>query len=513
MQSKLAATIADLPLAQRIVAGSAAVVLLLAMIAFGQWISSPTYTVLYSDIDDAQLATVITQLDSDNIDYKLEGGGSRVLVPKADVYKVRASLAASGIQAGVTPQGYELLDEQGLSVSDFRQRVDYQRALEGELARTLTAIESIPYANVHLVIPEDALFAEDEEPVSASVLVDSIRELTQGEIETITFLVGSAVEGLEPSDVTVAHVSGQVLHAAGEASTTSGIGNSNLRMTREFEDTLAADVGRLLASVVGANRSSVVVRAEMNFDERSTESETYDKESSTQLREQLINEQFNGTGTPPAGAVGVDGEVVETETDGDYSYSRDESITEYGVDRLVTRTTSVPGRIEKLSVAVIVDDGSLTGTPVPEKSEIEALVSAAIGLEPTRGDTIEVSTVAFPAAEEIEEAAVEAEAAPGGSIFDLLPEIIGGVILLIVAIGLLLMSRSGKSDSVEVLPEDWSPRELPAETRAELAQALGAPLTADPMHDLEGNVLELVERQPEEIANLLRSWLADRRTS
>ena len=512
MQSKLAATIADLPLAHKIVAGSAAAVLLLAIIAFGQWVTAPSYTVLYSDIDDAQLSTVINTLEADNIDYKLEGAGSRVLVPKADVYKVRASLAASGVQASASVQGYELLDEQGLSVSDFRQRVDYQRALEGELARTLTAIESIPYANVHLVIPEDALFAEDEVPVSASVLVDSTRDLSQSEIETITFVVGSAVEGLEPDEVTVAHVSGQVLHAAGEASNTSAVGNRNLRMTHEFEATLAADVGELLASVVGPNRSSVVVRAEMNFDERSTESETYDKESSTELREQLVSETFNGTGTPPAGAVGVDGDIVETDADGDYSYNRDESITEYGVDRLVTRTTSVPGRIEKLSVAVIVDDGSLTGTVVPDKSEIEALVAAAIGLETSRGDTVEVSTVAFPAPEVVDEAAADTEAAPGGSIFDLLPEIIGAAILVIVAIGLLLMSRGGKSSGVEVLPEDWSPRELPPETRAELAQALGAPMTADPMQDLEGNVLDLVERQPEEIANLLRSWLADRRT-
>ena len=157
-----------LPLAHQIVIGIAAVVLVMAAFLFFQWVSTPSYTVLYSQLDDSTLSTVVDELDRQGVPYEIEAGGSRVLVPKSDVYQIRASLAAAGVQNGAMPQGYSILDGQGLNVSDFRQRVDYQRALEGEMALTLLAMNDITSATVHLVIPEESLFEEDEEPVTAS---------------------------------------------------------------------------------------------------------------------------------------------------------------------------------------------------------------------------------------------------------------------------------------------------------------------------------------------------------
>ncbi len=501
MKTSLVNAFEELPIAHKIVAGVALIVLVLASVAFVQWVSTPSYTVLFTDLDDAQLSQVIAQLETDNVPYKLEGGGSRILVPQSQVYKERAALAAAGIQGGVVPKGYELLDAQGLSVSDFRQRVDYQRALEGEMAKTLLAMDAISYATVHLVIPEESLFAENQQPVTASVLVSSNRDLTQSEVETITYVISSAVEGLEPGNVTVADVSGQVLSAAGEDASAGAVGSKQLRMTREYEAALAGDVNNLLASIVGPNRASVVVRAVLDFDQHTTESEQYDKESATTLKEQVIDETYSGTGQVPQGTVGVDGEALPVDSNGDYAYQRNEVTREYGIDRTVEQTVKAPGQVERLSVAVVADDGSLTGATVPTEQELSGLVAAALGLQTDRGDTIEVSLVPFPVEEAAAGAGPVESAASSPS--DLIPQAAGAAVLLIVAVALLLMSRTSKKDkAAAVAPQPELPQ---SEGQPRIPVGVGG-------RSLQDDVMALVERQPDEIATLLRSWLADRRS-
>lgn len=499
-----------MPLAHQVMIGVAVLTLGMAAFLFFRWVSTPSYTVLYTNLDDQTLSTVVDELDRQGVDYRIEAGGSRVLVPKSMVYELRGTLAVAGVEAGSLPQGYELLDAQGLNVSDFRQRVDYQRALEGELARTLLAMNEITMAQVHLVIPEEPLFADEEEPVTASVLLDSNQQLGELEVEAVTFVVSSAVEGLEPENVTVADVDGQVLHAAGELAAGAAVGNRNMRMTRDFELALANDVRNLLAAVAGTDSASVVVRAQLDFDEESTESETYDPDSAIPLREQTVDEQFTGAGTPPGGSLGVDGEEIVVAADGEtYVYDRSEVVREYGVDRIISKSVTAPGRVEQLSVAVVMDDGSLTGAPVPAMSEIEALVGAAVGIDPARGDSVSVSTVALPAADTV---ALTAEAEPASEpldIMSLLPQAIGALVLLLTAAGMVLMGRSGKNKPVAVVAENPGSFALPAgeEERRELL-AVGAGAAGE---GVQSDVMSMVQRQPEDVAALLRGWLADKR--
>lgn len=495
---------------QRVTMGAAITVVVLAAVAFTSWVTTPSYAVLYSDIDPAQLSSITSELEANGIDYRLEAGG-KVLVPQQAVYQARADLAATGIQGAVVPAGYELLDQQGLSVSDFRQRVDYQRALEGELARTLTAMASIQTATVHLSIPEEALFAENQEPVTASVLVDPTTTLDTGQVDSIAFLVASSVEGLEPGQVTVASTDGTVLQAAGDEQTATGSGNRQLQATQAFERSLASDINTMLGTVMGPGRSSVVVRATLDFDERSTESETYAAESATPLREQIINEAYNGQNAGDGGTVGVDGEeIAEIAEDGSYEYSRDEQTTEYGVDRVVVRTSEAPGTIQRLSVAVVVDDGSLTGAPAVDTEQVRSLIGAAAGIQAERGDTVEVSAVAFP------EGSVPTEELPEEplDVFGLIPTVLSGLALLVVAVAFFLMSRKSKQPDVAVDPE--SVRLALEAQRGQLALSAkldsASQIEAPPIDGaMQSQVKEMVEQQPEEIAMLLRSWLADRR--
>ncbi len=500
-RNRIGDMLVSLPLAHQVVIGIAAVVLAMAAFLFFQWVSTPSYTVLYSNLDDATLSTVVDELDRQGIPYEIEAGGSRVLVPKSDVYAVRASLASAGVQNGSMPQGYSILDDQGLNVSDFRQRVDYQRALEGEMELTLLAMNDITGATVHLVIPEESLFAEDEEPVTASVLLETSAPLNELEVETVTFLVASGVEGLESTNVTVANVDGTVLHAAGDIAAESAVSNRNLRMTREFEAALATDVRNLLTSVMGEDSASVVVRAQLDFDEQSVETQTFDEESAVALRESTIDETYVGAGTPPGGTLGVEGETVVTDTTGEYTYDRSEVIREYGVDSIISKEITAPGKVESLSVAVVMDDGSLTGITVPSSAEVESLVAAAVGLDTTRGDSISVSAIAYPVPEVVaEEPAAEAAAMDPMA---MIPQAVGGLALLIVVVSLLLMARGGSKKSKAAALEVVQPA-LAGGAKA----AVGEGEDAASIHP---EVMNLVQRQPEEIAVLLRSWLADRR--
>ena len=485
-----------LPPGQRVVIVSALAAVAMLGVVFLRWVTTPTYTVLYSGLDDTQVQDVVDGIEAQGVPYKLEAAGSRILVPQEDLYTTRAALAKNGVEAGaVTPPGYELLDEQGISVSDFRQKVDYQRALEGELSKTLMAMDAIDTATVRLVLPEEELFVDEQSPVTASVLLGTSRELSATEVETVTSLVSSSVEGLQAKDVTVADTAGTVLQAAGDGGVGS-VTNKNMRSTREFEQALAADVTTLL-SRFGGGPASVVVRATLDFDETERNSVTRNPDSQTPSAETTETETFAGAGTMPGGTVGVDGGPLP-EGGEETNYESEKRTTEYVIDEVSERTITSPGRVEKMSVAIVTDDGSLTGASVPTAAEVERLVTAALGLEADRGDTVAVTAVPFPAVE-AEESEPEADVA----VTDLIGQIIAAVVLLIVCIALFLMTRRRKpaGELVE------APAALPA-VEADPPQPL--PERID--NSLSTEVAHLVKEQPEEIAMLLRSWLADRRS-
>ncbi|HSK95264.1 MAG TPA: flagellar basal-body MS-ring/collar protein FliF [Euzebyales bacterium] len=511
LRDRVVSFVRNLPVAHRVVIVAAVAGTALAGFAFFSWVTSPAYTLLYADLDDVRLQQVIEGLESEGVPYKIEAGGSRVLVPSDQLYETRASLAAEGIEGGaVEPPGYELLDEQGVGVSNFKQRVDYQRALEGELSATLTAMDSVETANVRLVIPEEELFEEEQKPVTASVLLDTARELDPAEVETVAFMVSSSVEGLEASNVTVANTDGTVLQAPGDAGG-SAVTSRIMRQTREFEQMLAEDVRQLVATA-GGGEASVVVRASMNYDEAESTSETYNPDTQVSLREDTEAETFTGEGAVPGGAggtAGVDGGPAAGGNGTNSDYERDRSTVEYGVDRETTVTRRSPGTVDRLSVAIVMDDGALTGTTPPAVGEVEQLVAAALGLDEARGDTVAVSAVPFPAAEE---APAEAET---GDVVDLAARIGAVVVLLAIAVIFILMLRRRRRD-VKVIDITRDPASSPVElvdapqALTESAATSPEPLTS--VASIKADVAQLVEEQPEDIAVLLRGWLADRRT-
>lgn len=501
LKDRITGLVRALPPAQRAGLAVAAIVLVMVAVPFVRWVSAPSYTLLYAGLEDTELAEVADELDGRSVPYELEG--SRVLVPQDQVHRVRADLAQAGISSNPTVPGYELLDDQALGVSDFRQQVDLQRAVEGELARTLSAMDSLESATVRLVLPEDSLFTEQREDATASVLLRPVRDLDAGQIEAVNLLVASAVEGLDPDQITIADTKGRVLHAPGDESTGGGLTDRRQRRTREYEQALSADLTQLLQQATG-EASSVVVRANLDFDETEIHTEEFDEEAIA-LREQTTAERYEGAGMAPGGTVGVDGGPLMAGGDG--NYERDDETREFGVGRTTTRVVRAPGAVDDLSVALVVSENA----EVTDR-QLQELVGAAAGIGgDAREEAIAITRVPPLAADE--ELPVDE---PG--LLDRLPELVALAVLALIAVGLFLMSRRRRGADTALEPAE---KVVPAHLRE--TQSLGAakdedeeetreqPLPQGPT--VQDEVAELVERQPEEIASLLRGWLADRRTN
>lgn len=503
---------------QKAVLGVAVGAVLIGGLVFMSWAAKPSYAPLYTDLEAADAAAITEKLDSRGTRYELADGGRTVLVPRKDLYQLRLDMSAAGLPEGGT-QGYALLDEQGITASEFRQRVDYQRALEGELTKTITAIEGVDAAKVHLVIPEDDLFSNDEQHPTASVLLKTRAgtTLAPGQVRSIVHLVSSSVEGLVPDEVTVADHQGNMLAAPGEEGLTAAANDARAQQTEAFEQDLARSVQQLLEPVTGQGGAVVRVAADLDFDRRSTRTERFEPvEGLPPATEATSHETYTGAAAPVGGVLGPDGLPVAPGA-GESSYEKEERQVANAMSTVTEEVNAAPGQVRRMSVAVLLDGNA---GPVNEDA-VRNLVAAATLLDPERGDELEVTTMAFDTTA-AEAAAAELEAAEAAERRAELMELARNVaILLVVALGLLLAYRSTRKQRRELvaLPEAYVDDEDFLDLDSEEGELAVGPTTPalEPATarrvELQSEVAELVDRQPEEVAQLLRGWLADRRSA
>ncbi|NJL08286.1 MAG: flagellar M-ring protein FliF [Methylacidiphilales bacterium] len=368
--------------------------------------SQPPMATLYTDLALQDSAAIVKDLERAGVNYELRGDGSTVLVPKADVARLRMKMAESGLPRGGSV-GYEIFDKSdSLGTTSFVQNINQLRALEGELARTIGAIERIQQARVHLVIPERALFSRDKQDPSASIALRVRGELDSSQIRAIRHLVASAVQGLKPERVSIVDETGRLLaDGAGDGAGATLAGDDRAAV---FERRVKTQIEEIVGSVVGQGRARVQVNAELDFNRITQTSDSFDPESrvvrSTQTREetQVSTEGNNGQ-------VSVANEVPNANAQGAAAQVRDQSKkSEETVNYEISRTTRTEvlegGRIKRVSVAVVVDGaysrdgaGNISYTPrsKEELDRITALVRSAIGFDQKRGDQVEVVNLRF----------------------------------------------------------------------------------------------------------------------
>ncbi|MEO1062697.1 MAG: flagellar basal-body MS-ring/collar protein FliF [Actinomycetota bacterium] len=496
-----------LPLAHRVVIGAAVVVVALSGFLFFRWVSQPSWTVVASGLDPEDVAEVVTVLDDAGIASRVGEGPVRIEVNRSDRFAANAALEEAGVMSAGDLGGLignELLDSQGLSVTDALQRENIRRALEGELSRTLVAMDFVRSARVSLVTPEPALFAEDELPVQASVALDLRNRPTAENIDAVVLMVAGAVEGLDSDQVTVVDTDGNVWSAPNTGSGMAGARGDNWSFKTQVESSLEARISGLLDGL--EVRGDAVVTASVNFDETTIESTTFDPDSGVELRRQLQEEDMQGINTDTGGVPGVDGGAIEVGDDGEFTYSNRIENVEQGFNAVETITVKASGVIENVNVAIAIDDGTVTGDAVPAPEQVLRLVTAGLGLDTEAGDQVAVESFPMAAADEDADL-VTASATDGLDIIGLAAQAVGGLALLAVIGGLFVLARRGGDDEED---EDLT-AVLGEEEARELTRAMPVMNELDQeAAKIREEVVQLVRTKPDDIAGLLRVWLNER---
>jgi flagellar M-ring protein FliF len=382
--SRLTGVWTNLTEGQRLIVGGTVLAVVIAIVVGVVIVSRAGYSVLYSGLAPAEAGQVVEKLEQRDIPYRLAGGGGTVLVPSGRVYSARIELASEGLpQSGTV--GFEIFDKTVFGMTEFLQKVNYRRALEGELAKTIGQMEEVEGVRVHIVVPERTLFRESDRPATASVVIKAnpARTLTGRHIEGIAYLVASGVEGLEPDRVTILDSRGMLLSRGfpdGQGQATDG-----LELKKTVEAYLEDKAQTLLDGVLGPGKSVIRISALLNLERIERSIERFDPESAVVRSEE------------------------RSEGDGGDGGSRSEtSVTNYELDRTVESIAGEVGNIERLSVAVMVDGTyqSATGGAVgatkqfvprsdEELAKIAGIVKSAVGFDGQRNDYFEIASIAF----------------------------------------------------------------------------------------------------------------------
>ncbi len=415
------------------VAGAAAVAIIVALVL---WAKTPDYRVLFSNLSEKDGGAIVTQLTQMNVPYRFSDNGGAIMVPAENVYDLRLRLAGMGLPKGGAV-GFELLDQEKFGISQFSEQVNYQRALEGELSRTIETLGPVKTSRVHLAMPKPSLFVREQKSPSASITVnlEPGRALDEGQITAIVHMVSSAVAGLPPENVTVVDQSGHLLTSSGSAG--RDLNDAQLKYAADVESRVQRRIEAIVGPIVGNGNVHAQVTAQIDFASKEQTEEQYrpnsdPSQTAVRSRQLNTNEQI-GSGLPggvpgalsnqpaPANNAPIDtppgqnqpnnGQANNAQANGQRTQTssanntvprntQHDETTNYEVDRTIRHTKMNTGDVQRLSVAVVVNYRTLAdGKPLPltadQMKQIENLTREAMGFSESRGDTLNVVNSPF----------------------------------------------------------------------------------------------------------------------
>jgi flagellar M-ring protein FliF len=530
--------------AARLAAMAAVTVALVAFFGFVILrVTAPQMTPLFTDLSPPDSGAIVKDLERQGIAFELRGDGSSVLVPKEQVARLRMKLAESGLPKGAGI-GYEIFDKSDvLGATSFVQNINHLRALEGELARTIRAIDRVQGARVHLVLPERPLFSREKEEPSASIVLKVRGTLEAQQVRAIRHLIASAVNGLRPERVSIVDEGGQLLADGASGDATSSVGVAGMDRQQTFERRLREQIESIVTSVVGPGRARVQLTADFDLNRITQTSDTFDPEGRV-LRSSQVREETSTSGDKE-GQVTVANELPgANQRGGEAAASRDQSkkseeIVNYEISRTTKTEVIEGGRVKRISAAVLVDGtygknekGESTYQPRSKEDvdRIAALVRTAIGFDQKRGDQVEIVNLRFA------EAPVAVFSEPGGwsSMFQFGNlEIMRGVELAVMALLAVFVVLFVVRPLVgRIITPDTTAR-LPAPAAVAVALpavAASSPIASEPLPPLESQTVkmidiaqvrgqvhaqsvqkvgELADGNPNETVAIIRHWLHD----
>ena len=525
--------------------GAVMVGMILFFIFITARLSNSDMTLLYNNLEMNDTGAIAAKLDQVNIPYQMGADGTSITVPSSEVGRARMMLAEEGLPESAS-MGYEIFDNQSsFGTTDFVQNINQVRALEGELSKTISTLDPVRTARIHLVLPKRQLFSRESQPATASVFVKlrGSNTLNKEQISAIQYMVAAAVPQLKPTRVSIVDESGKLLaRGVDEADDPQGFFESNAEEKRlKFEGRMSRMIEDMVSEIVGFGKVRANVTADLDFDRVSTNSEIYDPEGqvvrSTQIIEESAeeNEADNNQGVTVAnnlpglaGAPNAEAPFVGSRN------NRLEEVTNYEITKRIENHVRESGEVNRLSVAVLVDgvyttdaEGNRVYEPRNEQQleQIESLVQSAIGYDPSRGDTIEVVNMQFVGGDIIEEALPDTTIM-GFERADLL-DIAETVTLAIVALLVVLLVLQPLVNKLvegasEIAGSMDNELENMITSQLEQQKALSAPNLDDEdegsminMDKVSGRVKassvqkvnELVEKHPNETVSVIRGWM------
>lgn len=399
-----------IPTATKLMIAGVSLMLVAGFAAMFFWANKIDYQPLYTSVSPEDAGEIVEQLRQDKVPYQLAANGTTILVPAESVYDLRLKMAGSGIPRG-NSVGFELFDEADFGTTEFVQKLNYQRALQGELARTIREFREVIDARVMVVMPKQSVFIEETKPPSASVLLRLSSTLSQEKISAVVHLVASAVEGLSPQQVTVVDTTGKVLSQGGqEQKSAQSPSNTQLAYKTEYEQNLAGQIQSMLEQIAGRGKAIVRVMADMDFNQVDINEEIYDPDSQViRSRQSIAESSDRKIGQPvsvssvnPAGFSAAGASSGKTDTN-----QRQDETVNYEINRTLRRTVKPLGIVSRLSVAAVLDgkyemaagEGA-SGRKYIERSpseleQFEKIVKNAMGYDADREDQVTVSSMPF----------------------------------------------------------------------------------------------------------------------
>jgi len=534
-------------LGKRVALGGGIALVVAIMVALWMWSQAPEYRVLFSNYSDRDGGAITASLDQMGVKYKFSEGGSAILVPAEQIHDLRLKLAAQGLPKGGNV-GFELMENQKLGTSQFVEQVNYQRSLEGELARSIQSLGSVSAARVHLALPKPSVFVRDQQKPTASVLLNLQpgRALDQGQVSAIVHLVASSVPELTIGNVTVVDQNGNLLSETGTKAGAKGLDATQLKYVEQVQQNIIKQVESIIAPLVGKENVRAEATAEIDFAQVDTAAEMYKPNSPPEpqaIRSQQTSESSqagaNASGVPGAlsnqppgvATAPIDGQPPAGAAAPAAAPTRKDSTTNYEVDKTIRYEQRQMGGIKRLTVGVVVNyrrsidpkTGKVVVKPLAaaEVAQINELVKQAMGYSQGRGDTLNVTNAPFDGVDKPDDTPPALDWWRDPANLPLAKEI-GKYVLLFAVLAflyyriLLPLMRPAikKFDEVTALPPEPEP-----EVDEELAEELAAELAEEELEEQEVErrnqgyrknlemAQELARQDPRIVANVVKAWL------
>jgi flagellar M-ring protein FliF len=483
----------DLQPRQQMVLVGGFLVVLVSIFIFFTLITRTSWVIVESGLNPSDAPKVSESLSAAGIENQIVQGGTAIQVPEGQSDQARATAATTG-SATSGQVGFELFDKNNLGATDLQQQVQYQRALEGEISRVIDNVDGVASSQVQLVLKEDQMFTVDGSPASASVLLQADRPLEAAQIAGIAKLVQGAVPALKADAITITDQTGNILWPN---SGSGGGATSKAAAQARYGAEISQRLQSLISQSLGTGKSQVQVSADLNMDKTSTEQLKYGPKEGIPLTQAQQDENLNSTGGGGGGGAGTGANIPTYGTggtgDGSTQYTNKKNDQTFGVDKTVTRTVVAEGAVNRLQVAVILDQD----VPAATVTALQQTLAAAAGIDPQRGDTLSISQVQF--------APIAAPTGPGPL------QAYGGylrwLLLIVAALGFLFFVRRGlqRRESAEIDMEPSWLSDLESQSPSRPPSSPGMP--SRNKSDAQQQVEQMADQDPEQVAAQVRDWI------